>query len=793
MAVPILKEPPITTREAIIPYAMAGVNMIAPILFAQDILSQQPMVFQATVAMIILGLPVSIYFRQRQYNRIIMNLIIMLPLLALTWSLTHSHRGLQIDWNNLWSSMLTHDSWEVMAGLLLVFSLLAAGRAFLLVSSTDLLQTPLPSFSIFLLSAIIDQATSSRSPLERSPFALFCLLMLCFSSLYLFSQEQSQQWFSIHTPLRFQRRLILWTLAFSLIMLPLVAAIGWSLQPLNMIALARRAQNPRSLHLRLPFVSSGQFALSFGDNIDMQGGNWPRGKQPMMEVKVTGKAQNLLWRAGTYAYYNGTTQQWQPDTMSQENVVTSPRDTANNSTPGYKTDLSTSGSLTFTTDPLRMYSDPGLAEAIREKLINPYHSQDNCLVFQNFTLQADVIGTREPIYGLYQIFHVTASRESRGLNCATTDTDGSVSFFQPDRAFNTYDVVSIIKPLPTMMPQLKVDPVLPDRDKYLQMPYGNPNIPGEKDNSYYQHVRHKAMEILAESKLTLKGSSKFEIIHQFELYLGKHYRYTLTPAPPKGGGDTILNFLLNQPQGYCNYFSSAMVMLCRSVGIPARFAVGFASGDIVEDKSTAYQTVYQVNSSDAHSWVEVYLPRYGWYTVDPTAGSKPVPTLWEDAWDNVTNFVNSAKTKVNALITAYQTNPHFRGYLLLAAASLLVLLAGFIYWRRERPPAFPRRTLSDEQAKNTVLASYWRMHRWLLLWGVTKPHGLTASEFDELFRSINPPMGALVSQLTTLYLRASYGSSTILDADARKSIELLQQLWELASTERKNLHAQHVE
>ncbi len=81
MAVPILKEPPITTREALIPYAVAGVNMLAPIMVAHDALAQMPLVFPTSVAMVILGLPVSIYFRQRRYNRIVLNLITMLPLL----------------------------------------------------------------------------------------------------------------------------------------------------------------------------------------------------------------------------------------------------------------------------------------------------------------------------------------------------------------------------------------------------------------------------------------------------------------------------------------------------------------------------------------------------------------------------------------------------------------------------------------------------------------------------------------------------------------------------------------
>ncbi len=92
-----------------------------------------------------------------------------------------------------------------------------------------------------------------------------------------------------------------------------------------------------------------------------------------------------------------------------------------------------------------------------------------------------------------------------------------------------------------------------------------------------------------------------------------------------------------------------------------------------------------------------------------------------------------------------------------------------------------------------MLAAYRRMHRWLYLWGVMKPEGITASEFEQLFRSLNPPMGNIVGQLTRLYLRTRYGAATIHDADARQAIALLQQLWHLAPSERKHLRVQEVE
>ena len=821
MAVPILKEPPITAREALIPYAMTGVNMLAPLIVAHDALSQMPLVFPTSVAMVILGLPVSVYFRRRRYNRIVLNLLTMLPLLILSWALTHTHPGLQIDWNNAMASVMGKDSYDVMNGLLLVFALLASGRAFILVSPVDILQTPLPSFSIFLLAAITSNTRAYPldhvSLLDHAPLSLCCFLLLCMSTLYIFCFEQSQRWFSIHPPLRYQRRLIRWTFLFSVLMYPAIIGIGWALQPFNMFALARHAPLRRSLAWHLPLLGAHQFAFTASDNIDMLSAGESGGKQNMMTVRVRGKTQNLLWRAGTYSYYNLWTRQWQADELAPDFSAERHREDIAHADDSWFT-VESHGSQVLTFRPDSYFSDPGLAEAIKERLIDPGAANGDARVIQTFNLQANILGDHEPIYGLYQIYQVSPAPPSSaeaatpirdpadsyrkmGTSNSTIDQmqvaeDGSVSLKQADLYFRSYQVVSLIKPMPIMMP-LAVDPVLPDRDKYLQMPpaegsMGNSYIPGKHESAYALQIKKKALEILAENHLTVH-SNAFDVVHQFDLYLGNHYRYTLTPEPPKGGVDPIFNFLFHQHEGYCTYFSSALVMLCRSIGFPARMVTGFAAGDMVENTGNTSETTYQVTSDDAHAWVEVFLPHYGWFTMDPTAGSRPVSTIWANAWDSVIAFFTDAKSLVLAVIAAVRKDAAARTDALLITLALALVGAGIFYLTRERPPTFPHRTMSDEQARQAVLASYRRMHRWLRLWGVIKPEGVTASEFERLFRSLNPAMGEIVGQLTKLYLCSRYGARTMRDADARQAITLLQQLWRLAPSERKHFYAQTVE
>ena len=96
------------------------------------------------------------------------------------------------------------------------------------------------------------------------------------------------------------------------------------------------------------------------------------------------------------------------------------------------------------------------------------------------------------------------------------------------------------------------------------------------------------------------------------------FKYTLTPNLPNAL-PPLAEFMLHAHRGYCQMFSGAMALVLRMHGIPARVAVGFTQG-----KLTGPDT-YLVNDRDAHAWVEVYFPGYGWQPFEPTPGAH-VPT-----------------------------------------------------------------------------------------------------------------------------------------------------------------------
>jgi transglutaminase-like putative cysteine protease len=102
-----------------------------------------------------------------------------------------------------------------------------------------------------------------------------------------------------------------------------------------------------------------------------------------------------------------------------------------------------------------------------------------------------------------------------------------------------------------------------------------------------------------------------------ESYL-RGIKYNELIAAPPAGQDGVDYFLFDVREGYCDYYASAMAVMARAVGIPARVAAGYGQGEYNPDTGA-----YRVREKNAHAWVEVYFPRYGWVEFEPTA-AEPV-------------------------------------------------------------------------------------------------------------------------------------------------------------------------
>jgi protein-glutamine gamma-glutamyltransferase len=112
-----------------------------------------------------------------------------------------------------------------------------------------------------------------------------------------------------------------------------------------------------------------------------------------------------------------------------------------------------------------------------------------------------------------------------------------------------------------------------------------------------------------------------------ETHFHKDFRYTLemleTEVP-----DPLAYFLFVRKKGHCEYFASSMAVMLRTLGVPSRVATGFLGG--VYNPLSGWQVV---RASDAHSWVEAWIPGRGWMTFDPTPAdpSATDPSAWTSA------------------------------------------------------------------------------------------------------------------------------------------------------------------
>ena len=142
------------------------------------------------------------------------------------------------------------------------------------------------------------------------------------------------------------------------------------------------------------------------------------------------------------------------------------------------------------------------------------------------------------------------------------------------------------------------------------------------DDELPDRVRDLALQ------LTAGAETPYDKAKALEFYLSG-LPYTLEVEPPPFDADGVDHFLFTLGEGYSEYFSSAMTVMLRSIGIPARFVTGYTTGDKVVDKN-----IYVVTDSHSHGWLEVYMPNYGWIPFEPTPGRSlpvPAPPVLEEA------------------------------------------------------------------------------------------------------------------------------------------------------------------
>jgi len=256
-------------------------------------------------------------------------------------------------------------------------------------------------------------------------------------------------------------------------------------------------------------------------------------------------------------------------------------------------------------------------------------------------------------------------------------------------------------------------------DKYLQLPA-----------NFSSRIRQLATDITAQS---LTPYDKAVTITR---YLRDNIEYRPTIEKTPRNKDTLEWILFEYKQGYCVYYASSEVLMLRSLGIPARMAVGFAQGE------RSAENTFTVRSFHAHAWPEVYFPGIGWVEFEPTANQTPLnrpvapqnPSDENNAFprdslriEDSANFANRDRTEEGldpAASPASAVNPLLYLLALLIAFAGLTIFLSHRYTLHTRIPSFLRVTMERSGIETPVWVTRWE--RWVGL-----------SPIERAFESIN--------------------------------------------------------
>lgn len=306
---------------------------------------------------------------------------------------------------------------------------------------------------------------------------------------------------------------------------------------------------------------------------------------------------------------------------------------------------------------------------------------------------------------------------------------------------------------------------------YLQVPESVPN-----------RVRQLAAEI------TKDTPNPYDRAKKIEQYLREKYPYTNKPDLSKGRSrDFVDRFLFEIREGYCDYYSSAMAVLSRSVGLPTRWVKGYASGISAIQEELMYSFneqglvdpdgagVYTVRNADAHSWVEVYFSGIGWIPFEPTSGFVlPRAALEEEIAFDPATLPDVAPVEEETGVFA---NPgHAAGI-----SGIIVMIAGlvtFLIWKLQVVELI-RERLERRRAsllKQKVIIECERMLRICRRKGYTRLEHETLREAVRRWSKQSKYLKADLEQVLFIFEKAKYSKAEITEEDWQNTSQLVEKL-----------------
>jgi len=296
------------------------------------------------------------------------------------------------------------------------------------------------------------------------------------------------------------------------------------------------------------------------------------------------------------------------------------------------------------------------------------------------------------------------------------------------------------------------------QERYLQLP---PDLP--------QRVNDLAARVVGGVHTPYDKASAVED------YLRSNYPYNLRVDPPPFNADGVDHFLFTLREGYSEYFGSTMAVMLRTVGVPARLAVGYTTGDEIGEED-----LFSVTDSHSHAWVEVYFPDFGWIPFEPTPGES-LPGVYQpgaerpeaheggqayvepfddECFDGLEDCFNQNLTESNfefSIETDEDSSIIDLWPWLVSVLAGLAVAGGSVRWLWGRFLAMP----------NDARIAFRRMSTLASLASAGPTEFQTPYQFGYRLQEALPAQKTPVSIIVAAYVRNRYGNKNSTDSDRR--------------------------
>ncbi|MDT3424901.1 transglutaminase-like putative cysteine protease [Paenibacillus forsythiae] len=370
-------------------------------------------------------------------------------------------------------------------------------------------------------------------------------------------------------------------------------------------------------------------------------------------------------------------------------------------------------------------------------------------------------------YSITRIDSINGEKEADGLSWRSPDAELLVNGADPGPYPKTYTLTS----------ELPVVPVEELAAKTFTDLYNGKNIPEQYlqlPDNFPERVRNLAGEITAQAQ------TPYEKTMLLQQYLQQTFSYTNEPdLSRKQSRDFVESFLFEIKEGYCDYYSTALVTMARSLDIPARWVKGYAPGEQAQlpdslalRQGEAVNNNYTITNADAHSWAEVYFGDYGWIPVEATPGfNAPLLTQSETDPQPEASQAPEADTENEPQAAGQgseESGLSVEAWAVAAAAIVLAGWAAFLLWQRRFGLRFLLQRIRSGRPLSSAEKILAETERWVALMrrkGFARDNHETLRESVSRWKGERPGAADSLSALLGWFEKAKYSPEVIEDKD----------------------------